>query len=132
MKPVGKPDADGHVRFDERGWETRGALRHARAHPRLYRRGRHECLRYKVQNMKRRANCMIRAGNEPVIVPKLLLDRFALGERKLVLFSRLKHSACTWRRDFSQRSGKSFCNRTSVWNVAARSRYCVPHCHRAG
>jgi hypothetical protein len=23
MKPVGKPDArDGHVRFDERGWET--------------------------------------------------------------------------------------------------------------
>ena len=39
MKPVGKPDAlIGHVRFDERGWETgrrRGVS--ARAHPRLYR-----------------------------------------------------------------------------------------------
>ena len=38
MKPVGKPDArDGHVRFDERGWETGRALSvRSRAHPRLY------------------------------------------------------------------------------------------------
>ena len=38
MKPVGKPDAlIGHVRFDERGWETGRRLSvSARAHPRLY------------------------------------------------------------------------------------------------
>ena len=38
MKPVGKPDAlIGHVRFDERGWETgRRFGVSARAHPRLY------------------------------------------------------------------------------------------------
>ena len=38
MKPVGKPDAlIGHVRFDERGWETgRRSSVSARAHPRLY------------------------------------------------------------------------------------------------
>ena len=38
MKPVGKPDAlIGHVRFDERGWETgRRFVVSARAHPRLY------------------------------------------------------------------------------------------------
>ena len=38
MKPVGKPDAlIGHVRFDERGWETgRRLSASARAHPRLY------------------------------------------------------------------------------------------------
>jgi hypothetical protein len=38
MKPVGKPDSrDGHVRFDERGWETGRALSvRSRAHPRLY------------------------------------------------------------------------------------------------
>ena len=38
MKPVGKPDAlIGHVRFDERGWETgRRSGVSARAHPRLY------------------------------------------------------------------------------------------------
>jgi hypothetical protein len=37
-KPVGKPDAlIGHVRFDERGWETgRRSGVSARAHPRLY------------------------------------------------------------------------------------------------
>ncbi|MGA7409135.1 MAG: hypothetical protein WBW33_01550, partial [Bryobacteraceae bacterium] len=39
MKPVGKPDAlNGHVRFDERGWETgRATSAGSRAHPRLYR-----------------------------------------------------------------------------------------------
>src|SRR6516225_7093191 len=39
VKPVGKPDAlIGHVRFDERGWETGRRLgASARAHPRLYR-----------------------------------------------------------------------------------------------
>src|SRR5215831_12457039 len=39
VKPVGKPDAlIGHVRFDERGWETgRRSGVSARAHPRLYR-----------------------------------------------------------------------------------------------
>ena len=38
VKPVGKPDAlIGHVRFDERGWETgRRSGVSARAHPRLY------------------------------------------------------------------------------------------------
>jgi hypothetical protein len=38
MKPVGKPDAlIGHVRFDERGWETgRRFGVSARAHPRLH------------------------------------------------------------------------------------------------
>src|SRR5260370_33118315 len=38
MKPVGKPDArDGHVRFDERGWEPGRALSaRSRAQPRLY------------------------------------------------------------------------------------------------
>ena len=38
VKPVGKPDAlIGHVRFDERGWETgRRLCVSARAHPRLY------------------------------------------------------------------------------------------------
>ena len=38
VKPVGKPDAlIGHVRFDERGWETGRRLGvSARAHPRLY------------------------------------------------------------------------------------------------
>src|SRR5260221_509719 len=39
MKPVGEPDAlIGHVRFDERGWETeRWPLAPSyRAHPRLY------------------------------------------------------------------------------------------------
>jgi len=38
VKPVGKPDAlIGHVRFDERGWETgRRFGVSARAHPRLY------------------------------------------------------------------------------------------------
>jgi len=38
VKPVGKPDAlIGHVRFDERGWETgRHSGVSARAHPRLY------------------------------------------------------------------------------------------------
>ena len=38
VKPVGKPDAGiRHVRFDERGWETRRRLgASARAHPRLY------------------------------------------------------------------------------------------------
>ena len=38
MKPVGKPDArNGHVRFDERGWETgRRFGVSTRAHPRLY------------------------------------------------------------------------------------------------
>jgi len=38
MKPVGKPDAlIGHVRFDERGWETgRRSGVSTRAHPRLY------------------------------------------------------------------------------------------------
>src|SRR6516165_4130338 len=38
VKPVGKPDAlIGHVRFDERGWETgRRSGASARAHPRLY------------------------------------------------------------------------------------------------
>src|SRR6516225_12320643 len=38
VKPVGKPDAlIGHVRFDERGWETgRRSNVSARAHPRLY------------------------------------------------------------------------------------------------
>jgi len=41
VKPVGEPDAlIGHVRFDERGWETgRWPLAPSyRAHPRLYRR----------------------------------------------------------------------------------------------
>src|SRR5215472_16887756 len=44
VKPVGKPDAlIGHVRFDERGWETgRRSGVSARAHPRLYPRG---CIR---------------------------------------------------------------------------------------
>ena len=38
VKPVGKPDAlIGHVRFDERGWETgRRSGVSTRAHPRLY------------------------------------------------------------------------------------------------
>ncbi len=38
VKPVGKPDAlIGHVRFDERGWETgRRFGVSARAHPRLH------------------------------------------------------------------------------------------------
>src|ERR1035441_5033628 len=38
MKPVGKPDArNGHVRFDERGWETgRRFGVSTRAHPRFY------------------------------------------------------------------------------------------------
>jgi hypothetical protein len=38
VKLVGKPDAlIGHVRFDERGWETgRRSGVSARAHPRLY------------------------------------------------------------------------------------------------
>src|ERR671919_202053 len=38
VKPVGKPDArNGHVRFDERGWETgRRAIVSTRVHPRLY------------------------------------------------------------------------------------------------
>jgi hypothetical protein len=38
VKPVGKPDASiGHVRFDERGWETgRRFGVSARAHPRFY------------------------------------------------------------------------------------------------
>jgi hypothetical protein len=36
MKSVGEPDArNGHVRFDERGWETERVTRH-RARPRLY------------------------------------------------------------------------------------------------
>ena len=37
-KPDGKPDArNGHVRFDERGWETGRRLDvSTRAHPRLY------------------------------------------------------------------------------------------------
>ena len=39
------------------------------------------------------ANCMMRAGKVLVIVPKLLLERLALGERKFVLLRRLKHSA---------------------------------------
>src|SRR5215467_9018999 len=43
VKPVGKPDAlIGHVRFDERGWETgRRSGVSARAHPRLYPLARH-------------------------------------------------------------------------------------------
>jgi hypothetical protein len=36
VNSVGEPDArNGHVRFDERGWETERFTRH-RAHPRLY------------------------------------------------------------------------------------------------
>ena len=47
MKPVGKPDAlIGHVRFDERGWETgRRSGVSARAHPRLYNRSREAVVR---------------------------------------------------------------------------------------
>src|SRR5262252_8482064 len=48
VKPVGKPDAlIGHVRFDERGWETgrrRGVS--ARAHPRLYKNCTPRCEEY--------------------------------------------------------------------------------------
>ncbi len=38
VKPTGEPDAlIGHVRFDERGWETeRCRMAQATAHPRLY------------------------------------------------------------------------------------------------
>jgi hypothetical protein len=43
VKPVGKPDAlIGHVRFDERGWETgRRSGVSTRAHPRLYKLAAH-------------------------------------------------------------------------------------------
>src|SRR5262245_43382217 len=43
VKPVGKPDAlIGHVRFDERGWETgRRSGVSPRAHPRLSKLGHH-------------------------------------------------------------------------------------------
>src|SRR6516162_9672356 len=48
VKPVGKPDAlIGHVRFDERGWETGRRLgASARAHPRLYPLARPSPLRW--------------------------------------------------------------------------------------
>jgi RNA-directed DNA polymerase len=37
VNPVGEPDAGNpHVRFDERGWETRRHVSRHRAHPRLY------------------------------------------------------------------------------------------------
>jgi hypothetical protein len=46
VKPVGEPDAlIGHVRFDERGWET-GRWPQApsyRAYPRLYHSGANRC-----------------------------------------------------------------------------------------
>jgi hypothetical protein len=51
---------------------------------------------------------MILPGKEPVMVAKLLFERFEFGARKLVLFKRLKHSAWNSMRDFSRLSGKSF------------------------